>query len=116
IDWLRLDARGALAPRIVHDVHPCLLFGLRRGASSAQDDLVALDRHLVGPQPLARIAFEPSITEPPVPMMPRTAHDLVRNHDLALAERCALVRAGIVDGKEALAEAENRDDAPPGLH
>src|SRR5712691_495893 len=84
--------------------------------SGAHDHLVAVDRDLVGAQPLARIALQLAIRQAPVPMMPGTAHHLLRDDDLAVAERGALVRTGVVDREKIVAEAEHGDRARSSLH
>src|SRR5262245_1787361 len=87
-----------------------------RSRSGAQDDLVAVDRHFICTDALARVAFERAVGEPPVPVVPGTTHDTILDDELALAERGTLVRADVADREERVADAKHRDGTRPGPH
>jgi hypothetical protein len=82
---------------------------LRR--SDRYHHVVAVKGDRISPQPLARIGFELAITELPIPVMPRAAHDALFNHHLAVTERRALMGTTIGDGIKFARNAENSDRA-----
>src|SRR5215204_5946285 len=95
-----------------------MCFSFRRAPqpSSAQDHLVPVHCDVIGSQSLTWIALQFAVRKLPIPMVPRATDDPVLDNDLALAERRALVRTRVVDGKKIVADPEHRNGASPGLH